>query len=509
MASRLVLSLFALAVLALAADGVRSETTLLEFSSTHCGPCRAMQPVVDSLAAAGVPIRQVNVDLDPQTAQRFRVDSWPTFIALVDGRERDRIVGATTRDRIVEMLRRAKSTGDSAAVQPVGFAEPRGGAPATFAGAAASDAIVPIDAPKPRDRSATSHPTPPVLDARDVARLMAATVRLRVTDPKGASHGTGVIVDARQGAALIVTCGHLFRESQGKGDVEATLFAAGPSGAEPRGTLTAQVLHYDLERDLAVLIVRTNEPLAVAPVAPQRTLLSPGDQATAIGCSHGDNPTAWGTRVTAVNRYQGHPNVEAAGAPVEGRSGGPLFDSQGRVIGVCFAAEPKENEGLYASLPSIQAKLDELGLSMVYQAPQGVAANEANQLAAAVAAPTIRGQSPTSEAAPALAAAPPAPQQPLTNPSPTVSQGSPASPPAAVAQASQSLPPAEQAALEELSRLGAESEIICIIRPKSAAGRSEVIKIDAASPAFVAALQAARSPAADAGSPASRDPFLR
>ena len=49
------------------------------------------------------------------------------------------------------------------------------------------------------------------------ASLLAATVRLRVEDAQGRSFGTGTIIDARSGEALVITCGHLFRESKGKG----------------------------------------------------------------------------------------------------------------------------------------------------------------------------------------------------------------------------------------------------------------------------------------------------
>ena len=67
---------------------------------------------------------------------------------------------------------------------------------------------------------------PPVADAT----LIAASVRLRVEDPDGRSCGSGTIIDARQGEALILTCGHIFRDSKGKGPIEVDLF--GPGGVQ-------------------------------------------------------------------------------------------------------------------------------------------------------------------------------------------------------------------------------------------------------------------------------------
>ena len=66
---------------------------------------------------------------------------------------------------------------------------------------------------------------------------MAATARLRVEDGEGVSWGTGTVIDSRQGEALILTCGHIFRDSDGKGRVEVDLFGAdGPRGLQDRSS---------------------------------------------------------------------------------------------------------------------------------------------------------------------------------------------------------------------------------------------------------------------------------
>ena len=56
---------------------------------------------------------------------------------------------------------------------------------------------------------------------------LQATVRVRVTDPDGTSKGTGTIIDLHGDEALILTCGHIFRASQGSGQIEVDLFAPG------------------------------------------------------------------------------------------------------------------------------------------------------------------------------------------------------------------------------------------------------------------------------------------
>ena len=53
-----------------------------------------------------------------------------------------------------------------------------------------------------------------------------------------------------------------------------------------------------------------------------------------------------------------------------GRSGGGLFNARGELIGVCSAADPEIDEGLYAALPRVYYEMDRNGLSFVYQDQQ-------------------------------------------------------------------------------------------------------------------------------------------
>ena len=76
------------------------ETVLLDFSASWCGPCRQMDPIVAQLSAAGHPVRKIDIDQQPELAQRFKVDGVPCFVMLVDGREVGRQTGAVGRGEL-------------------------------------------------------------------------------------------------------------------------------------------------------------------------------------------------------------------------------------------------------------------------------------------------------------------------------------------------------------------------------------------------------------------------
>lgn len=409
------------------------ETVLLDFHSEFCGPCRQMDPLLDRLAQQGHPIRKVDIDRQRDLARQHRVTSVPCFIMLVDGQEVDRQVGAAPYERLEEMLSRV---------------------------------------PAPARRSAPTNPAPSARPQRtdinaDETALHHATVRIRVEDPQGQSYGTGTIIDTRSGEALLLTCGHLFRDSKGKGQITVDLFGPGQPASVP-----GRLISYDLDRDLGLLAIQTAQPVVVAPVAAKGTSIEAGQRVTTMGCNHGGDPTVRRTHVTSVDRYDGPPNVEAAGTPVEGRSGGGLFNDAGHLVGVCFAADGRDNEGLYAGLASIHAELDRLGLQYVYARDTSA---------------TVADSQPT--APPAMARQMPAPVEPhgASVASAAAARTPAESPSGPVDGALQPgmLRAQEKTALNEIARRSRGGEVICIIRPADPKASSEIVVLEDVSQALV------------------------
>ena len=457
----------------------QAETLLLDFASATCGPCQQMRPTIQRLYAAGYKVRHVDIGREPEMAQRFHVDVVPTFIAFTDNHETARVSGPVSYQQLVEMLTPAEpSEAATSNILPVSGQTPLASqsAPQDL-DRPVPDRILEIQNPN-RSRppqSATRSPFsnvsqgPPVEQAGSPAlagQLLEATVKLSVEDADGISAGTGTIVDAQAGAALVLTCGHLFRTSEGKGPITVTLFKATPSVRQIRESVAGQLMDYDLERDLALVIIRPKSPVRAQRIGAANTPLSPGLAVTSVGCNQGANPTVMESKITTIDRYEGAPNIEVAGAPIEGRSGGGLFNSAGQLIGVCFAADPQSNEGLYASLPAIHAKLDSMNLSMVYGG----------------STPPLTASGPQDNAALAKL-----PENVAVRGQDAVADTRASSPPRSV-PVEHSLSSAEQAALQEIKRRGSDSEVICIIRPRDPAGKSEVITLHSVSPQFVDSL---------------------
>ncbi len=85
----------------------RKGVVLADFSATWCGPCQAMTPVVERLAAsfAGrADIVKVDVDQSGDLASAHGVRSIPTFLLFAGGQVVERVVGATSESTLAALI---------------------------------------------------------------------------------------------------------------------------------------------------------------------------------------------------------------------------------------------------------------------------------------------------------------------------------------------------------------------------------------------------------------------
>lgn len=409
----------AVALVLFAAFAAADDPVVLEFTSRNCPACRTVEPVVRGLAAEGFPVRQVDGTAQPQLVQQYKVRGYPTFVLVAGGREAGRIEGVASRERLIGLLKPA-----IAATEPIAKVVVRGQSPET-------------------SRSA---PSP-----------LEATVRLHVQDlnGNGAGVGTGTIIDthyneeSKAEEALLITCGHLFRESQGKGKIIVELFVGGQISK-----VEGQLLDFDDKKDIALVTIWPGVRVTPVQVAPASFVSRPQDRVFTVGCSNGQDPTVQESRVNAINRFAGKPNITVAGLPANGRSGGGLFSAEGLLIGVCNAANEEDNEGLYASLPTVHWQLDKFNLQAIYQR-----AEAASDVAVEPKAPALESI-PVAAPARTFALA----SAPVQRPLPDLAREMPRSAP-----------------LVEETGLAADddTEVVCIVRSKrNPESQSEVFVVD-------------------------------
>lgn len=84
-----------------------TQTVVIDFYATWCGPCKMYTPIVEEFAEENQDIKVVKIDIDESQdiAFEYNVMSIPTTIIIKDGKEVDRAVGVIGKDVLSQMIK--------------------------------------------------------------------------------------------------------------------------------------------------------------------------------------------------------------------------------------------------------------------------------------------------------------------------------------------------------------------------------------------------------------------
>jgi thioredoxin 1 len=83
---------------------------LVDFWAEWCGPCRAIAPALEELAAeygGKITVAKVNIDENPQTPTTYGVRGIPTLILFKDGKQAATQVGALPKSQLKTWIDRS------------------------------------------------------------------------------------------------------------------------------------------------------------------------------------------------------------------------------------------------------------------------------------------------------------------------------------------------------------------------------------------------------------------
>ena len=80
---------------------------LVDFWATWCMPCKMLAPVIEEIAAEadGYKVGKVDVDQEPELAQKYRIMSIPTIHVFKNGKVAASTVGVQPKAALKELLK--------------------------------------------------------------------------------------------------------------------------------------------------------------------------------------------------------------------------------------------------------------------------------------------------------------------------------------------------------------------------------------------------------------------
>ncbi len=85
------------------------KIALIDFYATWCGPCMMMKPIIEAMSKKpefkDINFIKINVDHNPETAEKFGVMSIPAFFVFKKGKQTHNFIGTVSEQDLKEKLK--------------------------------------------------------------------------------------------------------------------------------------------------------------------------------------------------------------------------------------------------------------------------------------------------------------------------------------------------------------------------------------------------------------------
>lgn len=102
-----------------------SGLVVVDFSAVWCGPCKQMAPILEMISSEqpAVKILKIDVDDNPESAQKYGIRALPSMVLFKDGKEVSRKIGSVSKSQIEKWIADGSAIEPPAAEPPPAVAE--------------------------------------------------------------------------------------------------------------------------------------------------------------------------------------------------------------------------------------------------------------------------------------------------------------------------------------------------------------------------------------------------